>query len=91
MAEREPDSDRRDAGFSSACRELPPDELTPRTPTAQVPITTETDPYATPDDLFRGYDELHRELTDFLDTMRRRPTPSLRTGTMSWCHAADRT
>ena len=56
MAEREPDSDRRDTGFSSASRELPPDELTPRTPTARVPITTETDPYATPDDLFRGYD-----------------------------------
>jgi len=83
MAEGEPDPDRRDTGFSSVSRELPPSKLTPRTPIGRVPITTETDPYATPDDLFRGYDELHRELTDFLDTIRRRPTPSMRTGTMS--------
>ena len=79
MAESDPC--RRDTGFAS--HESPPSDLTLRTPAART--STSADNYActTPDDLLRGYDDLHRELTDFLDTIRRREPSGLRDTNLS--------
>ena len=72
----DPDPHRRDTGFAS--HESPPAELTPTTPVTRVPTSADNYACATPDDLLRGYDDLHRELSDFLDTIRRRETPGVR-------------
>ena len=75
MAESDPC--RRDTGFASH-ESPPPSDLTLRTPAARTSTSADNYPYTSPEDVLRGYDDLHRELTDFLDTIRRREPSGLR-------------